>query len=114
MAPTAITAVSLSNHKSSVVVDPATWPAGNATDGNTCANGGETILGMNNSGASSRTVVVTIPASSATDSQAVTGVTHTIAAGVVRYVKLGPPGIYGAVTLVTPSHIEMKLQTFTL
>lgn len=111
MAPTPITPVSLSNHKSSVVVDPSAWSAGNATDGNTVPNGGATILGMNNSGASSRTVTVAL---STVDGQAVTAVTHTIAAGVVRYVKLGNPTYYGNPTLVTPSHVEVKLQAFTL
>lgn len=114
MAATALSPVSLANHKTSTVVDPSGWTAANATDGNTIPNGGATILGMNNSGASSRTVTVTIPASAATDSQAVTALTHTIAAGVVRYVKLGPPGVYGDPTLVTASHAEVLLKAFTL
>lgn len=111
MAATPLTVTTLT-HTTSVVVDPSAWPAGNATDGNTVPNGGSTWLGMNNSGASSRTVTVAI--SQTVDGQAVTARTHTIAAGVVRYVKLGPPAIYGSTTLVTPSHVEMKLAAFAL
>jgi len=114
MAVVALTPVSLANHKSATLVAPASWTAANLPDGNTIPNGGATILGMNNSGATSRTVVVTIPASAATDSQAVTGVTHTLAAGEVKYVKLGPPTIYGSTTLVTASHAEVLLKAFTI
>ena len=114
MAVVALTPVSLANHKSATLVAPGSWTAANTPDGNSIPNGGSTILGMNNSGASSRTVVVTIPASAATDSQAVTGVTHTLAAGEVKYVKLGNPGVYGNPTLVTASHAEVLLKAFTL
>lgn len=99
-------------HTTSVVVDPSAWTAGNATDGNTVANGGSTIVGMNNSGASSRTVSVAV--SQTVDGQTVTPRQFTIAAGVVRYVKLGPVSVYGSTVLLTPSHAEVKLAAFAL
>jgi hypothetical protein len=110
MAPTAITPVSLTNYKTSVVVDHTAWPAGNATDGNTVVNGGSTLIGMFNSGASSRTVVLKL---SDVDGNTTTGgVTYTIAAGVIRYVPLGPSRYYGDPALLTPSHAEVKMQAF--
>ena len=114
MATVALTPVSWANHKSATLVTPGSWTAANTPDGNTIPNGGATILGMNNSGASSRTVAVTIPASAATDSQTVTALSFTLAAGEVKYVKLGPPTVYGNPTLVTASHAEVLLKAFTL
>lgn len=99
-------------HTTAVTVDPSAWPAGNAVDGNTVANGGYTLLGMNNSGASSRTVTVAV--SQTVDDLPVTSRSHTIAAGAVRYVKLGPVSVYGSTVLVTPSHAEVKLAAFAL
>ena len=107
MAATQMTLTDLSNHTTSTVVDPSAWSAGNATDGNLFPNGGTTLIGMNNSGGSSRTV--SIAYANTVDGQTVPARSYTIAAGVVRYVPLGSVALFGTNTLVTPSHAEVKL-----
>lgn len=114
MAPTPVTPTTLS-HTSAVVWDPAAWPAGNAVDGNTVPNSeGRTLVGLNNSGASSRTVNVRVTKTVDGLSLAATARQFTLATGEVRVVKLGPIADYGSTVLLTPSHAEVKLAAFSL
>lgn len=114
MAPTPITPTTL-NHTTDVVWDPSAWPAGNTVDGNTIANSeGRTILALNNSGASSRTVNVRVTRTVDGLSLPATARQFTLAAGVVKIVKLGPIADYSSTVLVTPSHAEVKIAAFAL
>lgn len=114
MAPTAVVPTTLS-HTVETVWDPAAWPAGNAVDGNTIPNSeGSTFIGLNNSGASSRTVNVRVTRTVDGLSLAATARQFTIAAGVVKIVKLGPIADYSSTVLVTPSHAEVKIAAFAL
>lgn len=114
MAPTPLTVTSLT-HTTATLWDPAAFSAGNATDGNTIPNSeGRTLLAMNNSGASSRTVNVRVTKTVDGLSLAATARQYTLAAGEVRVVKLGPISDYGTEVLVTPSHAEVKFKAFSL
>lgn len=114
MAPTPITPTVLA-HTSATLWDPAAWPAGNATDGNTIPNSeGRTMVALNNSGASSRTVNVRVSRQVDGLSLAATARQHTLAAGEVKTFKLGPIADYGSTVLVTPSHAEVKIAAFQL
>lgn len=114
MAPTPLTPVAL-NHTTPTLLDASNWSAGNAVDGNTVANaGGTTLLGLNNSGASSRTVNVRITKTVDGLSLASTARQYTLAAGEIRLVKLGPIADYGTSVLFTPSHAEVKMRAYQL
>ena len=114
MAPTALTPVALT-HTSATLLDASNWSAGNAVDGNLIPNtDGRTVLGLNNSGASSRTVNVRITKTVDGLSLAATARQYTLAAGEIRLVKLGPVSDYGSSVLVTPSHAEVKMRAYNV
>ena len=84
-------------------------------DGNLIPNsGGSTFVGLNNSGASSRTVNVKVSRTVDGLELSATARQFTLAAGDVKVFKLGPIGDYGTNVLVTPSHAEVKIAAFTL
>lgn len=111
MAVVARTATTVT-HKTAVTVPASPGTAANTPDGDTFPNGGNSILVMNNTGASSRTVDVYT--TSSVDGLPVQTRQFTVAAGVIQYVKLGPPGLYGTVTKVIASHSEVKLAVYAL
>lgn len=114
MAPTPLTPIQLS-HTTAADWDPAEWPAGNAVDGNTIPNSeGRTVVGLHNSGASSRTVNVRVTRQVDGLSLATTARQFTLAAGDIKTFKLGPIADYGSTVLVTPSHLEVKIGTLAL
>lgn len=114
MAPTALTPVVLS-HTSATLLDASNWSAGNAVDGNTIPNSeGSTFVGLNNSGASSRTVNVLVAKTVDGLSLGATARQYTLAAGEIRVVKLGSISDYGSQVLFTPSHAEVKIRAYQL
>lgn len=113
MAPTPLTSVALS-HTSATLLDASNWSAGNATDGNLIDNNGSTFVGLNNSGASSRTVNVRVTKTVDGLSISATARQYTLAAGEIRLVKLGPVSDYSSSVLFTPSHAEVKIRAYTL
>lgn len=114
MAATPLTPVTLT-HTAATLLDAANWSAGNAVDGNLIPNSGSnTFVGLNNSGASSRTVNVRVSRTVDGLSLAATARQYTLAAGEIRVVKLGPIGDYGSQVLFTPSHAEVKIRAYQL
>lgn len=114
MAPTALTPVTLV-HTSATLLDASNWSAANAVDGNTIPNsGGSTLVGVNNSGASSRTVNVKVSRTVDGLELAATARQFTLAAGDIRFFKLGPINDYGSTVLVTASHAEVKIRAYQL
>lgn len=114
MAPTAITPTTLT-HTTAVLWDPSTWPAGNATDGNTIPNSeGRTVLALNNSGVTTRVVNVQVTRTVDGLSLASTARQYSLTSGQVKIVKLGPIADYGSTVLVTPAHAEVKIAAFAL
>ena len=113
MAATPNTPIQLS-HTSATLWAPADWPAGNATDGNSVPNSTSTLVGLNNSGASTRTVNVRVTRQVDGLSLASTARQYSLAAGEVKLVGLGSIADYGQTVLFTPSHAEVKIQSFAL
>lgn len=113
MAATPLTSVVLT-HTSATLLDASNWSAGNAVDGNTIVNDGSTFVGLNNSGASSRTVNVRVTRQVDGLSIAATARQYTLAAGEIRIVKLGPVPDYSGSVLFTPSHAEVKIRAYTI
>jgi hypothetical protein len=113
MPATALTVTQLS-HKSSVNITLADTPGVDAdvTNGNSVTNGGSTFVVASNTAGSSATVTVALTA--LPDGQAVTPVSHTIAAGKVRLIPIGPPTYYGSVTTITASATTVKLAAYAM
>lgn len=107
MAATARTATTL-DHKTAVVIAASPGIAANATDGDTFPNGGNSILTMNNTGGSSYFVDV-YPTGSFDGDLVITPRRHTVAAGVIKRVKLGPVASYGSTVLVKAENTAVKL-----
>lgn len=111
MAVVARTATTLT-HTTAVVFPASPGTAANVPDGDTFPNGGNSWLVMNNTGGS--TYTVTIAVTDTVDGLAVTGRTHSVAAGEIKVVKLGPSAIYGTTTKVTAENTAVKLAVYAL
>lgn len=107
MPATALTATQV-GHKTPVALPAAaSGTAMDATNGNTIPNGGSTLLLLYNSGASARTVTVTV--TTLVDGQTVTSLGPFNLAATTEYaLMLGSPGIYGNPTTVTANNAEVK------
>jgi hypothetical protein len=107
--PTPVTSTNI-DHKVSLLKPTAL--ACDATNGNSCANGGNLILELNNSGASTYTVTVT--ATPTGDGQAVTPIVYTLAAGETRLVGGWPPPFYGSPLVFTANNVAVKYIAYTV
>lgn len=107
--PTPVTSTNI-DHKVSLLKPTAV--ACDATNGNSVANGGNLILELNNSGASSYTV--TISATPTGDGQAVTPIVYTLAAGETRLVGGWPPSFYGNPLVFTANNVAVKYIAYTV
>lgn len=105
MAATQLTSTSL-DHLTAVVIAASPGVAANATDGNLCPNGGNSILTMNNTGGSS--YFVDVFPTQVVDGLAIAARRHTVAAGVIKRVKLGPVSVFGNNVLVKAENIAVK------
>lgn len=106
-------ATSLGHTTAVVIPAAASWgTVANVPDGETFPNGGSTILVMNNTGGS--TYTVTIDVASTVDGLPVTDRVHSLAAGEIKIVKLGPPAIYGSKTLATAQNVAVRLIAYAL
>jgi hypothetical protein len=106
MPATARTATQLT-HTTPVTVAASPGIAADVTNGDTFPNGGNTILVMNNTGGS--TYYVDIYQASGQDGLPAIARRHTVPATTIQEVKLGPPAIYGATTLVKAENVAVKL-----
>jgi hypothetical protein len=107
------TATTLTHTTPVVIPAAASWgTAANVPDGDSFPNGGNTFLVMNNTGAS--TYTVTIDVESTVDGLAVTDRVHSLAAGEIKVVKLGPPSIYGNPTVVKAENTAVRLIAYAL
>lgn len=113
MAVVARTATSLADHKTSVVLAASPGTATNVPDGDTFPNGGDTIVILNNTGGVSYYVDEYIDGPD-TDGNAVTPLRHTVAAGVMRIVKLGPPSKYGNPTKLVAENTAVKIIAYAI
>lgn len=111
MPATALTPTQLT-HTTPVTVAASPGATSDNTNGNSFPNGGNTILVMNNTGGASATATIAI--TTTVDGQAVTGRVHTVPAGTIQWVKLGPVAIYGSTVTVTPSASTLKLAAYAL
>lgn len=111
MAVVARTATTL-NHLTAVAVAASPGIAANVPDGDTFPNGGNSVLVMNNTGGATYTVTVAV--TELVDGLAVTGRVHSVAAGEIKWVKLGAPAIYGTTTKVTAENVAVKLAVYAL
>lgn len=86
--------------------------AGDVT-GNTITNsGGHTLLYIENTGATARTLGVSFGRT--VDGQAVTAWSFAIAASTKYLLKLGSVADYGSTVTITPSHAEVAVKVFEL
>lgn len=106
MAASQLTAVAYDNVTAQVVA-ASPGAAANATDGNLCPNGGNSFLTMNNTGGSS--YFVDVYPQLTIDGLTVTPRRHTVAAGVIKRVKLGSVSTYGNNVLVKAENAAVKL-----
>lgn len=106
MAATQLDAVTYDNLTAQVIA-ASPGVAANATDGNLCPNGGNSILTMNNTGAS--TYFVDVYPAQTVDGLTVAARRHSVAAGVMKRVKLGSVSVYGSNVLVKAENTAVKL-----
>lgn len=100
------------DHITSQVIAASPGIAANVPDGDTFPNGGSSILTMNNTGGSS--YYVDVFQAAGLDGLPAVARRHTVAAGVIQRVKLGPPSIYGSVTKVVAENTAVKLMVEAL
>ena len=113
MPATALTVTQLS-HTTARNITLADTPGvdADATNGNSVANGGTTLLVCNNTAGASATVSIDI--ATTVDGQAVADRSFTIPANKVHLILLGPPSVYGNPTTVTASATTVKLAAYAL
>jgi hypothetical protein len=100
------------NHKALTAIGT---PAAGDVTGNTVPNsGGKTLLYVENSGSTSRTLGVAFGRT--VDDRTIAAWSFTVAAGPgTDYLyQLGPVSDYGSVVTVTPSHAEVLIKAFNL
>lgn len=94
-------------HTAAVAVAADPGVAANVPDGDTFPNGGNTVLVMNNTGAS--TYWVDIYQAQGQDGLAAVARRFSVPATTIHEVKLGPVGIYGSTVLVKAENAAVKL-----
>lgn len=113
MPATAITPVQVGHKAPAALPLAAAGTAMDPTNGNSVANGGQTVLLVFNSGASAHTFEVAF--GSPVDGQVVDPLgPFSVAAGAEVAIKLGPPAIYGNPAIVTGNHAELKVRVLQL
>jgi hypothetical protein len=113
MPATAITPTAVGNKTPVSLPAPASGTAADATNGNSVANGGSTLLLIYNSGASTRTVTVAF--TTTVDGQAVTPLGPFNLSATTEYaLMLGSPSYYGNPTIITANNTEVKLRVLAL
>jgi len=102
------------NHTTAVTIPAAaSWgTAANVPDGDSFPNGGSTLLVMNNTGGSTYTVTIDTPGT--VDGLAVEDRTHSLDAGEVKIVKLGPATTYGNPTVVKAENTAVRLIAYAI
>jgi hypothetical protein len=106
---TALTPVSLSPTSLTAIGTPT---AGDTT-GNTIPNsGGKTVIYIENTGATPRTLGVSI--SRTVQGQAVSAFSFAVAANAKYLYVLGPAGDFGQTVTVTPSHADVAFKVANL
>jgi hypothetical protein len=106
--PTAVTSVYNIDHHAKLT---APTPVACDTTGNTVPNGGNLILELTNTGASTYTVTV---AANAVDGNTVTPITYSLTAGETAKVGGWPPSIYGGTLTFTASNAAVKYVAYTV
>lgn len=99
-------------HTAAVAVVASPGLAANLPDGDSFPNGGSTVLVMNNTGASA--YYVDVFQSAGQDGLPAQARRFTIPATTIHEVKLGPPSVYGATTLVKAENVAVKLSAKAL
>ena len=99
-------------HTVAVAVAASPGTAANVPDGDTFPNGGNTILVMNNTGASP--YYVDVFQASGQDGLDAVARRFTVPATTIHEVKLGPPPIYGATVLVKAENVAVLLSAKAL
>lgn len=86
---------------------------GNATDGNSVANDGRTLVWYRNNGATPRTISVRTTKTVGPDALTVQDPSVTVAAS-TDWVPLGffDPDMYGSTLLLTPSHSDVRFKAW--
>lgn len=106
-------ATTLTHSTAVVVPDAESWgTAANVPDGDSFPNGGSTFLVMNNTGGAEYDVSIDVDAT--VDGLAVADRVHTLAAGEIKVVKLGPPAVYGNPTVVKAENVAVRLIAYAL
>lgn len=113
MAVVARSATSLDHITAVVIPAAASWgTAANVPDGDSFPNGGSTILVMNNTGGSTYTVTIDTPGT--VDSLPVADRVHSLTAGQIKIVKLGPASAYGNPTVVRAENVAVRLIAYAI
>ena len=109
MAATAVTVNNI-DHKTPLAKPSAV--ACDATNGNSAPNGGNLILELNNSGASTYTVTISFP--NTVDGQSVTPLTYSLAAGATKLVGGWPPAFYGSTLTFQANNVAVTYIAYTV
>jgi hypothetical protein len=111
MAVVARSATTIS-HTAAVAVAASPGAAANVPDGDTFPNGGNSVLVMNNTGASP--YYVDIFQAAGQDGLPAAARRFTVPATTIHEVKLGPPSVYGATVLVKAENTAVRLSVKAL
>jgi hypothetical protein len=109
MAATPLTMQSV-DHLTAVTIGVGT--AADTVNGNSVANGGFTVLWMNNTDVGSQTVTFAVPV--LVDGLAVATRVVTLAAGAQKLMKMGPPAVHGNPTVFTGSNAGVKFNAYAV
>lgn len=109
MAATALTVTQL-DHETAVTLPASPGVAADTTNGNSVANGGNTLLVVNNTAGSSATVDLVTPGT--VDDLPVGDRQFTVPANTIQLVRVGPPSVYGTTVRINSSATTVKLAAY--
>lgn len=105
-------AVTQLDHETAVTLPASPGVAADTVNGDTVANGGSTLLVVNNTDASSQDITVVTPGK--VDDLDVEDRVFTVPASTVQFVRLGPVSVYGSSVTVTCLSANVLLAAYAL
>lgn len=108
----AVIAVTQLDHTAAATLPASPGVAADTVNGDTVANGGSTLLVINNTNAAPQNVTVVTPGK--VDGLDVADRVFNVPATTVQIVPLGPPSVYGTNVTVTAVSADVRLAAYAI
>jgi hypothetical protein len=100
------------DHDTAVTLPASPGTAADTTNGDTVANGGYTLLVVNNTDAASQDVTIVTPGK--VDALNVEDRVFTVPASTIQFIRLGPVAVYGSNVTVTCNSANVLLAAYAM